>query len=192
MHLKNNQKFLTLEISSINNNRLPLYKALHCRAFFMFNIPLSLTESIDFHMSKHFLAILIFCMGFFSFCKTPKHSTSHSNYIVLEETPMPSAQLPYSFKIFSDGQFIYQEKAGIKSEGHIDKTENKKLWDMIAKANLFQLKNNYLNNAEDTPPAKITYRKGSETKQITFQPRAPELLKKLVVQIKKIRRQSAS
>lgn len=143
-------------------------------------------------MSKRLSIILVFFAVLFSFCTATKEIAAKETYIKLEETPIQTSQLPSSFKVFPNGKFIYQEKGGIKNEGFIEQSENTILWDMVAKAKLFELKDSYMTGAEDTPPSIVTYFKDNEIKEISFQVRAPEQLKKMVAKLKKIRRQSVS
>lgn len=139
-------------------------------------------------MPKYLLSITIFFSCLFSFCHTPKKAFTKNTYISLEETPISPAQNSYRFQVFFDGRYVYHEKTGTKTEGTIDRLANDNLWEMIEQAKLNEYNNSYLTGVEDTPPTTITYVSAKTNKRISFQQKAPEILKKIVVQLKKIKR----
>ena len=141
-------------------------------------------------MSKHLLLISIFFTFLFVFCHSPKKMATKQSYISLTETPLTPTQLAYSFQLFFDGKFIYQEKGGAITEGIIAPITNENLWEMIEQGKLNNYKNSYLAGTEDTPPTIITYVTKHTNKQISFQQKAPEQLKKIVLAIKKIKSKS--
>ena len=150
------------------------------------NIPLSLTRSTICYMFRFFSFLLLAFGLLLSSCSVFKQSTQSDHYIELQESPVIGHQMPYSIKVFTNGKFYYLEKGEKALEGKLDSNSNDLLWKSIEKAALQELKDSYVKGAEDSPPATLHYHSKDADKSIVFQQMAPDAVKKIAGQLKKI------